>query len=83
MKTEIFKEQKWLHNTQKRISKLICNPYWDEISVSENYLIIINEIINAKDVNMLSPVIDEYLVDYVLAKVEKQLNIVKNKSKTK
>ena len=74
-------EQKWLEKTQSKFQKLISSPYWDSISLTELQMSIIKHIMNTKNVKMLSPSIDERIVDHVIDSLNKKIYTAKENCK--
>lgn len=81
--TKKSEDQRWLESIQKKFAKLINSPYWDCIELSQNYIDIISLIMNTKDVNNLSPLINERLTDNIFECINTKIKKAKEYSTEK
>ena len=70
-------EQVWLDGVKRRLQKYINNPKWDYLNLSDLYMSVITAIMNCNDVNMLSPSINERVVDMIFERIQNQMSKVK------
>ena len=75
-------EELWLKQVQNKLAKLISNPKWDCIELSNLQLDLVSHIMKAESVKTLSPSINERVTDMLIDTIKekfKQVKFVKNK----
>lgn len=76
-------EQKWLESTQNKLKKFISSPYWDSIELSDLHFSIVTSIMNTSNVQLLSPSINERVVDILLETIKNKLEKAKQNCRTR
>lgn len=70
-------DQIWLNSIKKQLTKYISNPKWDYVNLSDFNLSIITQIMNCNDINQLSLLIDERLVNSIFETIKKSFSKIK------
>lgn len=81
MNKDDLDEKRWFDSLKRKFTKYINSPYWDDLNLPESYMDIIVQIMKAKNVNELSPLINERLTDAIIETIQKRTKERKRKSK--
>ena len=79
MNKEYEEEKRWFNGIKRKLQKYIASPYWDDLNLSDSYIMVITTIMNTTDVKKLSPLINESLVNNILNTIQIKLKQIKEK----
>ena len=65
-------ENRWLKTIQNKFMKLISDPRWDSVDLTNTELSIVTLIMRAKTANDLPVLVNERIVDHIMEKVRHQ-----------
>lgn len=83
MNKDDLDEKRWFDSLKRKFIKYINSPYWDDLNLPESYMGIIVQIMNAKNVKELSPLINERLTDSILDTIQRKIKNIKDTSREK